>query len=566
MRPVLTLALALLVLAAHPRAERARSPSDATVFIRIIGSAHVEVEDAGVRRSFDLDQLDIGTGSGFLFSPFGYVLTNHHVVNNPEAFILTRGLLRATVTLRTSRIDVCFRPDAQAPRELPPICVPASIAASDADLDLAVLFVGGSNHPYLALGDSDIATAGIQVDALGYPFGQDVEVGKVAMARDLVPEVSVTPGAVSAARTDDAGERRYLQVTNVLNPGNSGGPLVTQEGFGIGVIRMKLTRASGIGFAIPINRVLEFLERNGLDQFLPARRLRLGGLQDIAAKGIRIRLLEGASDASLFRSQVEAGAPAAAIVLRIDRVLSPWYAKRIEDTLVGTRTFEPLPMAPRQGRVSARSANPRLTLGGAVGEAADAAQDTRMDYAILDLGAEKLVARYIGSAEAMAINEGVLRESLSGLEGRRLIAGALPPLEQVEWPGAQAGPGQGFIVPAGWVVEPGAPSACRGLPPPGRTASASPAQNYALVLRSAAWPEGGVTPASAAEICSPRRGSLGDASYTSRESWMGVTYAVEGVFVRSGPKQVLQLEVISTEEHSAYARALLAEWLKRAAQ
>jgi len=565
-KAILTLALALLVLEVHPRTERTRSPSDATVFIRIIGSAHVEVDEAGLRRSFDLDQLDISTGSGFLFSPFGYVLTNHHVVNNAEAFIFTRGMLRATITLRTSRIDVCFRPDAQTPRELPSTCVPASIAASDADLDLAVLFVGGSNHPYIALGDSDVATAGLPVDALGYPFGGAVEVGKVAMARDLVPEVSVTPGAVSAARTDDAGERRYLQVTNVLNPGNSGGPLVTQEGFGVGVICMKLTRAAGIGFAIPINRVLGFLERNGLDQFLPARRLRLGEFQDIAAKGIRIRLLEGTSDASRFRTQVEADAPAAAIVLRIDRVLSPWHAKRIEDTLVGTRMFEPLPMAPRQGRVSARAANPRLTLGAAVGEAADASQDTRMDYAILDLGAEKLVARYIGPAEAMAINEGLLRESLTGLEGRRLIAGALPPVEQIDWSGAQAGPSQGSVLPAGWVVEPGAPSACQGLPQPDRTASVSPVQNYGLVLRSAAWSEGGVAPASAAEACSPRRGSLGDASYTSRESWMGVTYAVEGVFVRSGPKQLLQLEVVSTEEHRAYARGLLAECLKRAAQ
>lgn len=565
MKACLTLALALLVLEAHPRSERARSPSDATVFIRIIGSAHIEVTEAGLRRSFDLDQLDISTGSGFLFSPFGYVLTNHHVVASPEEFILTRGMARATVTLQIARIDVCFRPDTQAARDLPSGCLAASVAASDADLDLAVLYVGGSNHQYVALGDSDAATAGLSVEALGYPFGRDVEVGKVAVTRDLVPDVSVTTGAISAARTDDAGERRYLQITNTLNPGNSGGPLVTQEGFGVGVISMKLARGSGIGFAIPSNRVIDFLERNGLDQFLPARRLRLGEVQDLGAKGIRIRMPDGASDASRFRSHVAAEAPGAGIALRIDRVLSPWPAKRIEDTLVGASTLEPLAMAPRPGRAPARPANPRLTLGSAVGAAADSGQEVRMDYATLDLGAEKLVARYVGPAEAMAINERVLRESLSGLDGRRLIAGAPPPLEQLDWRGAEPGPGQGFVLPAGWVAEPGAPSPCQKLPQPDRSVSASPVQNYTLVLRSAAWSDGDMLPASAAAACWPDRGSLGEASYTFREAWMGVTYTVEGVLVRTGPKQVLQIEVVSTGEYSAYAREVLAACLKRAA-
>ena len=55
-------------------------------------------------------------------------------------------------------------------------CTEASVTASDPTVDLAVLFVGGSaNLPYLALGDSDVVAAGLPVDALGYPFGREVE-------------------------------------------------------------------------------------------------------------------------------------------------------------------------------------------------------------------------------------------------------------------------------------------------------------------------------------------------------------------------------------------------------
>src|SRR2546425_425201 len=103
------------------------------------------------------------------------------------------------------------------------------------------LSMDGSNLPYVALGDSDVVTTGLQVDALGYPFGRDVEVGRATSVSDLVPNVSTTPGAVSAFRANEAGERRYLQITNSVNPGNSGGPLLDRDGFAVGVIRMRLT-------------------------------------------------------------------------------------------------------------------------------------------------------------------------------------------------------------------------------------------------------------------------------------------------------------------------------------
>ena len=67
-------------------------------------------------------------------------------------------------------------------------CAEASIAGADRDRDLAILFVSGSsNLPYLPLGDSDVVAAGLAVEALGYPFGREVEIGKVGTASDLVP-------------------------------------------------------------------------------------------------------------------------------------------------------------------------------------------------------------------------------------------------------------------------------------------------------------------------------------------------------------------------------------------
>ncbi len=429
----------LLLVPTATFAERAKSPADAAVFIRIVGSVHADIEEFGVKRSVDLDRVEIGTGSGFVISPFGYVITNEHVVNDTEPILITRikGFQEAKITFKTSRIDVCFQPEAVAANGLAAACSAASLAASDPVLDLAVLFIGGSNLPYIALGDSDAVTSGLQVDALGYPLGRDVEVGKAASVSDLVPSVSTTPGAVSALRANDAGERRYLQITNGVNPGNSGGPLLDHDGFAVGVVRMRLTRATGIGFAIPINDVKDFLESRGLDQVLQSRRLRLGPLQNLEAKGIALRLPETLVDRSPFQSHVETGADGLDIALRIDRVLSPWRPRQLEETLLGGQTFETLSMTPREARTSPRAAQPMLH-GSGTGNDVDG-HDNRMDYAIVDLGPEKLVARYVGSSERMAFNESVLRESLSSLQAQRFVPAAGVVVEKfgvvdAEWP------------------------------------------------------------------------------------------------------------------------------------
>jgi len=329
------IAALVLVLALMPgavSAQRARSPADATVFIRLIGTVHADIDDGGIKRTVDVERVEIGTGSGFVISPHGYVVTNAHVVESTEPLRLTKGLKTATITFRVSAVNVCFTAETMAARGLPVPCADASVAGADRDRDLAILFLNGStNLPYLPLGDSDVVVAGLPVEALGYPFGREVEIGKVGAASDLVPDVSATPGAVSALRGSDAGERRYLQITNGVNPGNSGGPVVNRDGFVVGVVHSKLAKADAIGFAIPINEVKDFVDTIGLDQAMPVRRLRLGPLQNMEGKGLSLRLPEGFADRAPFASRVETDA-AADVGFRLDRVVSPWTTKRLEET------------------------------------------------------------------------------------------------------------------------------------------------------------------------------------------------------------------------------------------
>ena len=560
MKAAHALALALL-LPCPAMAERAKSPADATVFVRVVGSLHAEIEELGIVQTMDRDHVEIGTGSAFIISPYGYVLTNHHVISDRELTGITRGGQRARVRLKVSSIEVCF-PRGSAGAGPSSQCSEASVTASDPEKDLAVLFVSGTSLPYAALGDSDAVATGLPVDALGYPFGREVEVGKMATASDIVPEITTTAGTVSALRTDDAGERRYLQISNSVNPGNSGGPVVDRDGFVVGVIRMRLEKGTGIAFAIPVNDVKEFLDSHGVGHLMPTRRLRLQPYQRIEAKRLGLRLLEGTADTSPFMLHVEGDARPNDVALRIDRVVSPWTSRQLEQSLVGSDGFERASMTTQAAPVSTRSDNASLLIGRATGTSADGRSEIAMDYAILDLGAEKLVARYIGPLEQMAFNASVFRESLASLDGQPFLPPEGGSAQGVNW-GAAPDAVRPVPLPQGWIVEPGRPSTCGGLPEPGSAVSAFAPHDFTVVLRTAVWSSRDIVPGRAASACSRRRGSLDEASYASAAQWLGVSYLIEGVFLRVGPQQVVQLEVLSPDSKSDQARALLAEWMKK---
>src|SRR5262245_6309030 len=437
--------------------ERAKSPSDATVLIRLVGSVRGEVESFGQKDVITRDRIEVGSGTGFVITPDGHVLTNEHVVSNSE-IVINDGLRKATINVKVSQIEVCYPPESLAARSGTGGCIPATVAAADPELDLAVLFVNGPSQPYLALGDSDVLTSGQPVQALGFPYGRMLNISRDTLD-SVVPEITTTVGTISALRADASGERRVVQMDVNVNPGNSGGPVVNKDGFVVGVVQARLRDANSIAFAIPINRAKSFIESRGLDQMMPTRRLRLGGTQRFDAKGVALRLPDGMSDTSAFWSRIDTTASPTEISLRVDRVMSLWTLSRLEQELLGTETFERMSNASHESRTT-RVDGATALVGRSSGSARNGAE-MAMAYVLADLGREKMVARFVGTDEQVAFNEGVLRDSLASLEAERRLAGEVDAVEKLEWYAVSTE--RRVAVPVGWIVEPGGPSTCSGL-------------------------------------------------------------------------------------------------------
>ncbi|MDD3813602.1 MAG: DegQ family serine endoprotease [Desulfocapsaceae bacterium] len=158
------------------------------------------------------------SGSGFLISEDGYILTNNHVIDKADKI--------------TVRMD--------GGQELA-----AKLIGTDPQSDVALIKVSdGRKFPYLPLGDSDKLEVGEWVIAIGSPFGLDS---------------TVTVGVVSAKGRNRMGINEYenfIQTDAAINPGNSGGPLLNIYGEVIGINTAIFSRSGGymgIGFAIPIN-------------------------------------------------------------------------------------------------------------------------------------------------------------------------------------------------------------------------------------------------------------------------------------------------------------------------
>ena len=103
---------------------------------------------------------------------------------------------------------------------------------------------GAPRFSWVPLGDSDLLAVGERVFAIGSPLGL---------------ERTVTEGIVSTKTRQMQGSL-YLQTTAQINPGNSGGPLFNMRGEVVGVTNMKITFGEGLGFAIPVEQLRNFLE------------------------------------------------------------------------------------------------------------------------------------------------------------------------------------------------------------------------------------------------------------------------------------------------------------------
>jgi serine protease Do len=238
-----------------------------------------------------------GSGTGFIITSSGYILTNNHVVGDAD------------------RIKVILTDH----REFS-----AKLIGKDPTTDVAVIKIEGATFPTVAFGDDNAARIGSWVLAIGNPLGLDftVTAGIISAKGRGGPQLS-GPMQNRYAITD------FIQTDAAINPGNSGGPLVNTRGEVIGINSMIASETgyySGYGFAIPIS-----LAKNVSDDLIAHGRVRravlgiqIGEVSAEAAKAAGLATITGvavgdfSSDGSAPSPAKTAGLEAGDIITAID--------------------------------------------------------------------------------------------------------------------------------------------------------------------------------------------------------------------------------------------------------
>lgn len=223
----------------------------------VVGINVVKVKKEKVRTLFDNDpffanffppqyenRVVPSMGSGFIYTPDGYIITNDHVIKDAQRIIIT--------TTEGKEYD-------------------AKIIGSDERSDIAVLKIDVADHPFIKLGNDREVTRGEWVIAFGNPYGLFEYVNNPLITVGVVSGLKINFGFNTA---DKHFYENMIQTDASINPGNSGGPLVNADGEVIGMNTMIYSTGSGgsigIGFAIPINKIKNItqtlIEKGAIDR------------------------------------------------------------------------------------------------------------------------------------------------------------------------------------------------------------------------------------------------------------------------------------------------------------
>lgn len=233
-------------------------------------------------------RAQVGTGSGVIISPTGYIVTNNHVIKNATEI---------SITLNNNKAYM------------------ADLIGTDETTDIALLKIETEDElPFMAFGDSDNAKIGEWVLAVGNPFNLNS---------------TVTAGIISAKARDLSGRnmQSFIQTDAAVNPGNSGGALVNTNGDLIGIntaISSQTGSYIGYSFAVPsniarkiVNDIMEYGNvQNGILGVVG------GALNSRAAKEIGTDVTEGfyVSDVQEDTGAEKAGIQSGDIIKKIDNV------------------------------------------------------------------------------------------------------------------------------------------------------------------------------------------------------------------------------------------------------
>ena len=229
-----------------------------------------------------------GVGSGFILSADGYVMTNAHVVQGADEIIVTL----------TDRRE--FK---------------GKLIGADRRTDVALVKIEASALPFVRIGDPNRLRVGEWVIAIGSPFGLDN---------------TVTAGIVSAKARDTGDFLPFIQTDVAVNPGNSGGPLISMRGEVVGINSQIFTTSgafAGISFAIPIDEAMRVGEQLRASGRVTRGRIGvvIGPVTREVAEGIGLSKPQGA-----LVQRVESGTPAEKAGVEAGDVILRFDGKAIE--------------------------------------------------------------------------------------------------------------------------------------------------------------------------------------------------------------------------------------------